>query len=261
MTGPRSSSQEQKPSRFLETSPNVHALPWAGDIRVNARQRFVEARTFGTDRAFLRRENDRPETVRRWQQEGHIKGESTLGKLFVRALVCRIALTAALLLLVPVPAAIGYEHRLNLPPYLKYKFGDDPSWAQPDMFDADWSTTALPNRHCRDVPPGYQGSIWYRLHFILPRAQASYPLRLCIGEVVGRTELYLNGTRLDAPERLSDEKTEIDLPPDLLRPGEDNVLAAHVSGSEAAAGSIRGSITYEDYTESGFCIRPVVVIA
>ena len=51
---------------------------------MNARTRYVETLRFGApDRAFLRHEHYWPETLRRWQREGHIKDESTLNEMFV----------------------------------------------------------------------------------------------------------------------------------------------------------------------------------
>ncbi len=187
---------------------------------------------------------------------------------FTRTSLSRILLYMVLAVFLLVSDALAYEYRLNLPPYIKYRFGHDASWAKPDTFDGDWAKMALPNRFQVDVPPGYNGSIWYRLKFILPKKEARFPLKCSCGDVIGQVEAYLNGTKLvtsrgafvadphRARDYASQGQLDLELPPELLRPGEINVLALRVSGTEPEAGSICGNTSM---FVGGFCIRPITM--
>ncbi|MFH0963777.1 MAG: LamG-like jellyroll fold domain-containing protein [Planctomycetota bacterium] len=165
-----------------------------------------------------------------------------------QALVC-IVLAGVFL----APAVLaGYTHSINLPPFMKYRFGNDPSWALLETFDGDWERMGLPNEKMSDVPPGYAGSVWYRLCFIVPRDEMPFPQVLWLGEVVGDLEAYLNGTKLEVSHQAK-APVNIKLPPDLLRPGEDNLIALHVSGAGPGAGSIRA--TGSNFSEHGLRIE------
>ena len=77
----------------------------------------------------------------------------------------------------------------------RYRAGDDPTWARPDLDDSRWDTLN-PTRPRRELPPRLSTGIsWLRLHLALGDSLRLRPL-LLQASYLGATELYLNGRLL-----------------------------------------------------------------
>jgi hypothetical protein len=99
----------------------------------------------------------------------------------------------------------------------RFRTGDDPRWADPDMDDAGWETidmTPRPGSHDGDVGrpdyvdgwaahghPGYHGYAWYRRAVTVPAAPVSWDV-LGPSLVEDGYELYWNGALLGGSGRL-----------------------------------------------------------
>jgi signal transduction histidine kinase len=108
-----------------------------------------------------------------------------------------------LLLLAPSAAAEVVVHDLARPADLtgpwKFRAGDDPAWAAPDISDAGWSEIQVARPWGRQGYRGYAGVAWYRVHVRLPPAALRAPrpaLGWTVGLVDSSYEAYAGGLRL-----------------------------------------------------------------
>jgi len=118
---------------------------------------------------------------------------------------------------------------------------DDKAAASPDIFDMDgsWRLVEVPGRW-EDIE-GYQdhdGPMWYRRHVLVPVEWAGYGIIFRARDIDDNDTTYLNGVRIGATEGFKKVRT-YRIPAELVRPGEDNVIAIHVEdiGGE---GGLRG---------------------
>jgi signal transduction histidine kinase len=120
----------------------------------------------------------------------------------------------------------------------KFKTGDDPSWARPELPDDAWATIRLPEPWGRQGYHGYSGVAWYRLHLRLaPQAGLERPLRLglTLGMIDSSYEVYAGGVRLGGvgglpprPRMEYDRVGTYFIPPSAVGRGGDLVLALRV---------------------------------
>lgn len=112
--------------------------------------------------------------------------------------------------------------------------GDDPTWAQVDLDDSDW-TRLGPGQSSPDFGSArFDGFLWYRLRFPLDTTRLSQACHILLGRIQETDEVYLNGQRIGGEGRLGThwydfvsamrQPRSYPLPPALLRDGE-NLLA------------------------------------
>ncbi len=131
---------------------------------------------------------------------------------------------------------------------------DDSTWRElkaPGYWEAQGVTDPRPGEAPRPkdgVPyTDYDGVAWYRLHFIAPETWAGQPLELDLGTIDDEDHTYLNGVLVG---QVPDEKAGVPgpgvtpvsvwrryrVPPGVLRPGEENVLAIRVTDGGGPGG-------------------------
>ncbi|MBU6340250.1 MAG: putative Ig domain-containing protein [Bacteroidetes bacterium] len=117
----------------------------------------------------------------------------------------------------------------------KMKPGDDPVYAKAACIDQDWAAVSpLQNWEMQGLPQ-YDGYVWYRLHFYLPRnlLSSSYlkdSVRFLLGPIDDVDACYLNGVKIGQNGHFPDEgkdayRTAWDVPRRYVLPV--NHLALH----------------------------------
>ncbi|MFH0962778.1 MAG: hypothetical protein V2A58_02060, partial [Planctomycetota bacterium] len=130
-------------------------------------------------------------------------------------------------------------------PYVwQYHLGDFAEAPDPDLFDADWPTWLAPWKFIHEdtpsTPPGYEGVIWYRMRFLAPEKDLGTGLVCELGTVLGKPELYINGSSLPLEERRGALSAPVPL--DLLRRDRSNVLALRIAGDNPGDGRVVGPL-------------------
>mgnify|MGYP003577423689 CR=1 FL=1 len=103
----------------------------------------------------------------------------------------------ALLLAAPVPPAAGRAAPppLTLKGEWRFRRGDDPRWAAPELDDRGWATARVPGEW-ETLAPDHDGWGGYRGQVVLPPPLARGPLGLQLGTVGDAYEVYWNGVRV-----------------------------------------------------------------
>jgi AraC-like DNA-binding protein len=114
--------------------------------------------------------------------------------------------------------------------------GDNPAYRDPSYDDSRWKLISLPS-DWSEYYPGWNGICWYRMRVNFPKRLPVNSLGIQLGVVSDVDELYLNGQLIGSTGRFpplrksSYDKIRIyEIPPALIRPGADNVLALRVAG-------------------------------
>lgn len=76
----------------------------------------------------------------------------------------------------------------------KMRVGDRLEWAEPDWDDSDWAT-APTQFDAEDLPPGFEGSAWFRMELTVPQDLVRTELALATSQL-GSIEVYIDGHRL-----------------------------------------------------------------
>ena len=133
----------------------------------------------------------------------------------------------------------------------KIRAGDEPYWAAVAFDDSDWAVTMVPGGWEADALPGYDGTAWYRLSFVVSdRDRARWgdqPLAIAFGAIDDADETFLNGELIGQSGLFPPEKvTAWDRPRvyviDSAILAERNTLAIRVSDWEGGGGIWRGPV-------------------
>ncbi|HEY8684303.1 MAG TPA: beta-galactosidase [Chloroflexota bacterium] len=144
--------------------------------------------------------------------------------------------------------------QLTLPSLTNWKFQAEPSQADPALDDSTWTLADHTSTTNPNVPPTstlladdygfHYGYVWYRGHFTTTGSEAFINIM-----ARQRYSVYLNGTLLgSANESLKDpphpyaEVRTFDISPNLLRPGQDNVVSVLTESLGHDEGWIAGQI-------------------
>ncbi len=92
----------------------------------------------------------------------------------------------------------------------KFKTGDDPAWAAPELDDAAWPTIKGTTFYENQGYDGYNGYSWYRVRFTLPKTllENSFlkdSLRIIVARVDDIDQTFLNGQKIGAIGKMPDE--------------------------------------------------------
>ena len=129
---------------------------------------------------------------------------------------------------------------LNLKGPWKFRTGDKPEWKRPGLDDSQWPTIEVPSCWEKQGYRDYDGVAWYRKHVVIPDTLARHKLILMLGKINDIDEAYFNGTEIghtgrfpqgEEPAHYKDKKKverAYFIPPFLIRPGKDNVIAVRV---------------------------------
>jgi len=132
----------------------------------------------------------------------------------------------------------------------QWKFNEDmeekghlTGWQSPDFDDSAWRTIQVPaewekegvltlNPKWTGYQPNdaYNGYGWYRRHFTVPADWAGATVILRFGAIDDWDWTYVNGQLVGTTtgDETWDDPRDYALPPDALKPGEDNVIAVRV---------------------------------
>jgi hypothetical protein len=139
----------------------------------------------------------------------------------------------------------------------KFTTGDNTAWKEPGFNDRDWKSVVVPAYWETQGFKGYDGYGWYRVRFTVPASLASERLILLMGKIDDYDEVYLNGQRVGhtgfMPEPGEDWRNDqssyselrvYTLPPDVVRPGQENVIAVRVFDGYMQGGIYDGPLGF-----------------
>ncbi len=130
----------------------------------------------------------------------------------------------------------------------RFATGDDPRWSAPEFDDRDWRSIEI-NDTWEDQGVGeYDGFGWYRCHFDLTSDLPTAALFLRLGRIDDADEVWVNGRRVGGTGEMGgaglgsawDTPRRYPLASDLLRPGDENVIAVRVWDGQSGGGLVDG---------------------
>jgi len=131
----------------------------------------------------------------------------------------------------------------------KFKIGDDMTYAEPEFDDTNWNTIRVRKRWEDQGYPGYDGYAWYRTDFYLAEKYKSKSLNIQLGSIDDVDAVYINGQYIGGtgsfPPRYMTaygSQRKYHLPSDVLKYGEDNVIAIRVYDHKENGGILWGNI-------------------
>ncbi|MBH23945.1 MAG: hypothetical protein CMH57_05695 [Myxococcales bacterium] len=107
---------------------------------------------------------------------------------------------------------------------------------RPDLDDSAWSAVEVPGVWRPDALPGKRTPYWLRRRFTLPPGLDRDRLALDLGGRVGRSEVWLNGTRIKKMEPTRDASAPFFAPGPLPLVEGENVLAVQVIATQTTGG-------------------------
>jgi len=146
----------------------------------------------------------------------------------------------------------------------KFKTGDSEKWIDPSFDDSRWEKIFAPALWETQGYPEYDGMAWYRTRIRIPAELAGKRLVLLLGRIDDFDETYVNGIligrtgtmridpRRNAPRNEYRQLRAYDVPPGVLKPGQDNVIAVRVFDGRIGGGIYEGPLgitTSERYAE------------
>jgi cephalosporin-C deacetylase len=159
--------------------------------------------------------------------------------------------TFAICLLLAVPL---FAQNL-LPSEWKFSAGDDASWSSAQYDDSGWKTIKAGILWESQGYPGLDGFAWYRAHVVIPsalkaKAQKYGGLVLRLAKIDDADETLLNGKLIGATGSMPpnyvgkyDALREYQIPIDLVRWDQPNVIAVRVYDSSGGGGVYGGEPT------------------
>ncbi len=139
-------------------------------------------------------------------------------------------------------------------------------WYKPDFDDSEWRSLHVPgswesqgiNTNNPRWPVktdscGYNGFAWYRTRFTVPESWADGRVLLRIGRIWDEDWTYVNGQPVGQMTGgdVWDQQRQYLIPPDVLKPGEDNVLAIRVFDSVREGGIAQGPVELVNVSAEG----------
>lgn len=134
----------------------------------------------------------------------------------------------------------------------KLNRGDDMEWAKPSFNDSKWKEVLVPAYWETQGLKDYDGYAWYRIRFMAPEKIQNQEMVLLLGKIDDIDATYLNGERIGRTWRRpvkGDEYLKLrayTIPPEILKYGQENVLAVRV---------------YDNYWHGGIYDGPIGFIA
>jgi signal transduction histidine kinase/CheY-like chemotaxis protein len=156
-------------------------------------------------------------------------------------------------------AGTGAAATLDLTGEWRYRAGDDPAWADPDLDDAGWERVVILTGWGRTGPPSEMA--WYRRRVTLDPARVIRPpgLVVVLGKIDSAYELYAGGRPLGGVGRLPpgpridyDRHGRYVLPPEAVGPDGELVIALRVWKSPDTESAVGGPV------EGRFLLGPLV---
>lgn len=163
------------------------------------------------------------------------------------------SLTALLFTLAAIPVgnvrAEDTRRLLNLRGDWKFELGDNSRWADPKFDDSRWSEIYVPSQWEDEGYPGYDGYAWYRKHFTASDDWQSKDLLLDLGMIDDVDEAYVNGQLVGSMGSFPPDystaynvQRRYPIPYDILKLGDDNVIAVRVYDDGGVGGITNGRV-------------------
>ncbi len=139
-------------------------------------------------------------------------------------------------------------------------------WHKPDFDDSEWRSLHVPaswesqgiNTNNPRWPVktdncGYNGYAWYRTRFTVPESWADGRVLLRIGQIWDMDWTYLNGQSIGQMTGEGAWRTQRQylIPPDLLKAGEENVLAIRIFDTVREGGIAKGPVELVNVSAEG----------
>ncbi len=143
---------------------------------------------------------------------------------------------------------------LDLPAIWRLKTGDNMEWKEADYDDSQWKKVYVPSYWENQGFKDYDGYAWYRVKFNVPADYKDEDLILLVGKIDDFDETYLNGERVGRTGPMPTvpmTHTNSDyyqqdraymIPPGLIQPGKENVIAVRVYDCWQGGGIYDGPI-------------------
>ncbi|GET31407.1 hypothetical protein PbJCM13498_02700 [Prolixibacter bellariivorans] len=131
----------------------------------------------------------------------------------------------------------------------KFRIGDNMDWASPNYDDSGWNLIKAPARWENQGYNGYDGYAWYRISPIISASMKNQSVILEMGYIDDADEVYFNGTLIGKtgafPPHFATAYTALrkyQVPAELIRFGEKNVIAVRVYDAQLDGGIIAGNL-------------------
>lgn len=131
----------------------------------------------------------------------------------------------------------------------KFRIGDHYEWASTAYDDSDWDDIRVPARWENEGFRGYDGYAWYRTQVTLDNDLKNKTLVLELGYVDDVDEVFINGIKVGQtgafPPHYSTAYNALrkyQIPSDIIRYGQKNLIAVRVYDSQLEGGIISGNV-------------------
>jgi sialate O-acetylesterase len=131
----------------------------------------------------------------------------------------------------------------------RFEVGDEPAWSARQFDDSRWERVRFPGQWEDQGFPGYDGFAWARKSFRITGRNSGRALDLRFGNVDDVDEVYLNGILIGYTgsfpphyQTAYSQHRRYPIPPDLIRWGEENVIAVRIYDGEMGGGIANGPI-------------------
>ncbi|MGQ7867822.1 beta galactosidase jelly roll domain-containing protein [Sunxiuqinia sp. sy24] len=131
----------------------------------------------------------------------------------------------------------------------KFRIGDQREWASVGYDDSAWDQIRVPARWENEGFRGYDGYAWYRTQVVLDETIADKKLVLELGYIDDVDEVFINGVKIGQtgsfPPRFStayNASRKYQVPSNLIRIGEQNLIAVRVYDSQLEGGIVSGNL-------------------
>ncbi len=141
------------------------------------------------------------------------------------------------------------EEYVSLNGEWKFSIGDDSTWAEPDLDDADWNEIYVPSTWEDEGFHGYNGYAWYRTEFEIPDDYDGRSLYLHLGYIDDVDEVFINGNLVGRSGSFPPDYNtaynayrKYSVPGNILNKNDKNIIAVRVYDSQLGGGIVSGDI-------------------
>jgi len=133
----------------------------------------------------------------------------------------------------------------------KFRLFDDIHWAEESIDEKEWESVVVPSSWENQGFQDYDGFAWYRKRFTLPAGFKTSDMVVLMGKIDDLDEVYINGKRVgytgnmesrDVRHQEWERSRTYFIPDDLLRAGQENVIAVRVFDTEGRGGIYQGPV-------------------
>jgi hypothetical protein len=131
----------------------------------------------------------------------------------------------------------------------RFEIGNEKEYSQAGFDDSQWEWGRVPSCWEDFGFPGYDGFAWYRQRFVVPAELQNKSLRLKLGRIDDVDKVYLNSQYVGGLGTVSpdyrtafDQQRDYYLPNDMVKFGDENVLAVQVFDAGGCGGIYAGEI-------------------